>query len=324
MIERSSTTRAGIDMHALSFLAPLGEATDWRLVLTYDAAASAGVIDALPGPLEELAASLGVEPGPLRAVLDQLAVAGIVSTDDDHYVRGPAAPSWPVDAMLQRHAAIIRRWADLLPARLARRTASEPVPPTAQDPEAGLQLLAHHQIDQVPAVIDRCLERFPHTRRALDVGGGHGAHARELARRGVSTVLLELPAVVEILREHRTLDDLDVELVAGDARTTVPDGPFDLVLCSAVTNMFDAATNRHLIRDLYDATADDGGIGLVTYMRDRTPVAASFALQMLVWTDAGDAHDTDQHLDWLDAAGYRRPHIEDLPTPPQTLILAER
>jgi SAM-dependent methyltransferase len=312
-------------MHALSFLAPLGEIADWRLVLAYDAAVGAGVFDALPASLAELATSLDLEPSSLRAVLDQLAVAHIVTNDDlGRFAPGPAAPSWPVDAMLVRHAAIIRRWADLLPARLRQRDGCDHIEPAAQDPHVGLALLAIHQANQVPTVIDRCLERFPHARRALDVGGGHGAHARELARRGVSTVLQDLPPVIDTLRTRGTLDGADVELVAGDARTTTPDGPFDLVLCSALTNMFDDATNQDLLRRLHAATADHGGIAIATYLRDRTPVAASFALQMLVWTDGGDAHNTDQHLRWLATAGYREPHAEDLQDPPQTLILAER
>jgi hypothetical protein len=67
--------RRGLDGD-LSLLAPPGELADWRLVLAYEAAADAGVLDAFPGTVAEIAARCGLHEGALRAVLGQLAVLG--------------------------------------------------------------------------------------------------------------------------------------------------------------------------------------------------------------------------------------------------------
>ena len=44
----------------LSFLAPPGDVADWRLVVLFDAVASAGALEALPGTAEEVAGRLGL------------------------------------------------------------------------------------------------------------------------------------------------------------------------------------------------------------------------------------------------------------------------
>lgn len=48
----------------LSFLAPPGAVTDWRMSLLYDLLAETGVISALPGTAAELAARLDLAPTP--------------------------------------------------------------------------------------------------------------------------------------------------------------------------------------------------------------------------------------------------------------------
>lgn len=108
----------------LSFLAPREMLADWRMVLAYGAAAEAGVLDALPGTLAEIAERCDLDEGALRAVLNQLAAWGTVAEDDQgHYLSGPRAPGTPDDAVLLVHAAVVRRWAALLGPRLRDRTA---------------------------------------------------------------------------------------------------------------------------------------------------------------------------------------------------------
>lgn len=59
------------------------------MVLAYEAAVGAGVLDALPGTLAELAARCDLDEGALRAVLGQLAAWGTIA-EDDHW-RSPGA-----------------------------------------------------------------------------------------------------------------------------------------------------------------------------------------------------------------------------------------
>lgn len=111
---------------------------------------------------------------------------------------------------------------------------------------------------------------------------------------------------------------------AGDLFATLPPGPFDLVLCAAVTNMFDGPSNRDLYRRLRPTITPGGGLAIVSYLRGRNEVTASFGLRMLVWTDGGDAHGEDDYRSWLAEAGYGPIQVHELDDPPQTIVLAER
>lgn len=103
-------------------------------------------------------------------------------------------------------------------------------------------------------MLDVCLEHFPHAQQVLDLGGGHGEHSLELARRGLRATMQDRPEVIE---------------AAG-----------------------------------------------------RDEVTASFGLQMLVWTDGGDAHSVADYHRWLTEAGYGSMQTHDLDHPPQTIVLA--
>ncbi len=97
-------------------------------------------------------------------------------------------------------------------------------------------------------MVDACLRRFPRARRVLDLGGGHGEQSLEFARRGLRPTMQDRPEVVEIAERRGQLGNAGVELFAGDLFTTLPPGPFDLVICGLTTNMYDGARNRDLYR----------------------------------------------------------------------------
>jgi SAM-dependent methyltransferase len=158
----------------------------------------------------------------------------------------------------------------------------------------------------------------------LDLGGGHGEFSVEFARRGLETKMQDLPEGVELADRRGPLPAASVELFAGDAFTALAPGPFDLVLCSADTNMFDAAANRELYLRLRPLITPGGGLAIVSYLRGRNRIAVTFALQMLVWTDGGDAHGEDDYRRWLTEEGYGPVQTHDLDDPPQTIVLAGR
>ncbi len=307
----------------LSALASPEVLADWRLALAYEAATSAGVLTALPGSARALAARLGLDEGALSAVLGLLAAWRIVAQDGDgRYAHGPAALEPADAAALAQHGVWIRRWALLLGKRLRDRAADSFETPDRPPTSAGLDLLAPLARRVTSPIADLCLERFPAARRVLDLGGGHGEHALELARRGLQVTMQDQPAVIEIVRDRGHLNAGGVELFAGDLLTTLPTGPFDLVVCSMVTNMFDELANRDLFRRLHPLLAAGGGLVIVSYLRERSAVAASFGLQMLVATRQGDAHGGGDYRTWLADAGFGRVSIHDLDGSSQTVVLA--
>jgi hypothetical protein len=65
-------------------------------------------------------------------------------------------------------------------------------------------------------------------------------------------------------------------------------------------------------------------LAIVSYLRGRNRIAVTFALQMLVWTDGGDAHGEDDYCRWLTEEGYGPVQTHDLDDPPQAIVLAGR
>lgn len=309
----------------LSFLAWPGSLADWRMLLAYEAAVEAGVLAALPATPAELAARLRLDERALRSLLAGLAVWSIVERDErGRYATAPGAPGPADDAVLRQHAAVIGRWSALLADRLGGGSASSQRLASGAPPDVLQRFLAANALRLTSPVLDACIGRFPRSRRVLDLGGGHGEYSLELVRRGLRPVMQDLPDVVEIADRGNRLSDAGVQLFAADFHETLAPGPFDLVLCAGVSHTFDEQRNRDLYRRLHAITAPGGAIAIVTFLRDRNPVASIFALQMLVATQDGDTHGETDYRRWLGEAGYGALQLHDLEGRPQTVVLAQR
>ncbi|MGL4745158.1 MAG: class I SAM-dependent methyltransferase [Dermatophilaceae bacterium] len=314
---------APLDTTHLGALAPPGSLVDWRLAVAWRAASESDILGALPGTVEDVARRRGLDPGAARAVVHLIAVWGLVTVNGDGVVTaGPHVLTPAESAALAQHGVWIHRWSALTGERLRDRSA--PVPDTLCRPTTGegLRLLAAASARSIGPVVDACLAAVPSARTALDLGGGHGEHSLELARRGLAVTVQDLPEVVELARADGRLLEAGVGLHAQDAFDGVAAGPFDLVLCSTVTNMFDADAVVRLVRGARPAVAAGGALVVVSYLRDRSPVSAVFGVQMLVSTTGGDAHGSKDYRAWLTEAGYGEVTFHDLGTPALTVVVA--
>lgn len=306
-----------------SFLGPPGSVHDWRMVLLYDAAVEAGLLAGLPSTAAALAARLDVDEHAVRVVLDALAAWDVVETAGDAgYRTGPGAPGPEAAAVLRHHARIVRTWSAQLDDRLRG------VPPDERpaDPGRVERMLASLTVlarETAAGTVDACLSPAPGARRALDLGGGHGEYALELARRGLHVIMQDRPEVVERAR-RRGLDAAGVELFAGDFFEVLPDGPFDLVLCSGVTHAYDGERNLELFRRIRPLLSPDGVLALRTLLRGTHPVAAIFAVNMLVAARGGDSHGEGDYRRWFAEAGYGDVEVRALDRASEHLVLASR
>ena len=305
----------------LSFLAPPGGAWDWRMTLLYDTLRRAGVIAALPGTPSDLAAPLDLDPHAVRVVLDALTAWGVVVRHEGCYAIGPEAPDDDAAATLGLHARSMRRWCAEIDDRL------QGVAPTADPGDAGmrpewLEALAVNARRRGPLLVDACLDRFPQARSVLDLGGGHGEHALEFARRGLRATLQDRPPVIEFTRHHRRLESAGVELFAGDFHQAVPEGLFDLVFCAGVTHTMSPERNQALYRRLRPIVAPGGGLAISTFLRHQRPIGAIFAIQMLVGGQGGDTFSEEEYRRWLVAAGFQPPEVVDVGPEAQSLLLS--
>lgn len=187
---------------------------------------------------------------------------------------------------------------------------------------AGMAAAPAERIERLVAL---CLERVPHPRRALDLGGGPGHMARAFAGRGIRTTLFDTPQTVGYVRDAYGLADVDdLELVGGDfMKDPLPAGPFDLVLMSNITHIYSPEGNRKLLTKAADVLAPGGGVAIADFVRGRSPRAARFALVMLLRTEGGDTYPEQEYAGWLNDAGFDRVEVHDLDTERQ-LITARK
>lgn len=285
----------------LTFLAPPGEAADWRAILLCNAAAAGGIFDHLPGTVDEVAAGTGLDPHALRVVLDALATLGIVDQGPEgSYVAGSDVPGPDAINSIRHHARALRRWASALEPLLR----GEPCPASKVEPELFHDALSVNARKAAPGVVDLCLARFPGAESVLDLGGLHGEYSLEFTRRGLRTTMQDKPEMIDVARRRGRLGAAGVELFEGSFFEKVPDGPFDLAFCSGITHTFDGDGNLALYRNLRAVLAPGGGVAVVTFLRGRQPLTALFAVQMLLNDNHGDTHTEEEYRAWLAEEGF--------------------
>lgn len=307
------------DWDGLAFLVPPDEVSDWRMVLLFDAAVETGLLEALPASPVALAVRLGLQEHAVRVVLNGLAVWDIVeSGPDDVFALGRAATGPDGTAVLRHHARAIRGWS-AIPDRLRGRPPSSPGVDIGQV-EIMLDALAVMGRKSAPGAVDACLARTPGARRVLDLGGGHGEFALELARRGLQVTMQDRPEVIELAGRKGWLGGSNVTLFAGDVFQTVPSGPFDLVFCAGMVYTFNADRNLALFRQVRPLIAPGGSLAVHTFLRGTDELATLFAAQMLRSVAGGDSHSEDDIRGWLDQTGYGSIAVHRLPRRPEWIV----
>lgn len=292
----------GLRPSDLTFLSPLGEVADWRMILLCAAAASTGVLTELPATADRVADRLGLDGHAVRVLLDALVGWGVVSRGSQGiYEQAAGAPGDEALSAIRHHARALRCWAGL-ERRVRGEDSGDPVGPP--DPGSFHDSLAVTARVAAPEIVDLCLARFPGARRVLDLGGLHGEYALEFTRRGLRATMQDQPHVIEVVRQRGRLEEAGVELFEGSFFDSVPEGPFDLAFCSGITHTFDGDRNQTLYRNLRPVVSREGGVAVVTFLRNRNPLTALFAVQMLLNANGGDTHTEEEYRSWLSGAGF--------------------
>ena len=306
----------------LSFLAEPHAVADWRLMLVLDVASETGLLDALPGRLDDLAGRLDLDPVGARIVLDALGAWDVVVADaGGTYALGPAAPGGAERAVLHHHVRAMRQWC----AGLEDRVRGVPMPDAARPmprPDRWLAALAVGARRSAPAVVDRVLAAAPGAATVADLGGGHGEYAMEFAARGMKVTLQDRPPMVDAIRAAGRVEAAGVELFAGDFFETLPDGRFDVVFVSGVTHTMPGTRAAELLRRAASVAAPGGLLAVQTFLRGRHRTGAVFAVQMLSNGGGGDTHAEEDYRRWLADAGFAPPGVVDLDEGRRSLLLA--
>lgn len=311
-----------------------------------------GVFDALKeGPLAagELAGRIEADLRGTRILCDALAALGLLVKTGERdeagagtYRCSPAAEDFLLYAspatkvpMLLHGAKLYERWAGLFDAVKS----GTPVPDDRIDSrlwgdEGGfaraMGVIGRESAVQTADALDR-LGLLADVRALLDVGGGPGIYAVEMARRvpGLQAVVLDGAETLEVARgnvEEAGLVDR-VTLRPGDAFEDDLGGPYDLVFTSNFLHIFGPEANRGLIRRAADALEPGGHLAVKDFLLDSgrtTPQgAALFAVNMLVGTEAGNSYSVDELHGWFRDAGLDPGETVDL-TPQSRLTVGRK
>ncbi|MDH3295977.1 MAG: class I SAM-dependent methyltransferase [Acidimicrobiia bacterium] len=308
----------------LGFLAPPGYLADWRMVVVADVANKSGLLDALPGTVDEVAVRANVHPKSARVLLEALLVFNVVEADANsgRFSAGSEMPDADRRMTLAQHAQFIGRWSDELAKRLDDPTDHERRPWIRPGLETWLASLGARARAEAPGTIDRCLAAFPNATSLLDVAGGHGEYGIEAARRGLDVTLLDLPNVIDIVSKWPSLVESGVKTWSCEVFESRPTGSYDLILAIGFTHTQPAERIAALFPQLAAITNPGGGLAVGTFLRGQGPVAPLFAVQMLIAGNNGDTHRLEDYRSWITAAGYLEPTLHH--GDGRTLLLAAR
>jgi SAM-dependent methyltransferase len=171
--------------------------------------------------------------------------------------------------------------------------------------------------------------------RVLDLGAGAAPWSLALAARNpdVRVTAVDLPAVLAVTRQVVATSgyDLQFDYLSGDLFTIdLGRSAYDLAIAGNLCHLFDEATNRRLLRRLFDALHPGGTLAILDALPNERldgprPVVL-YALGLLLRTNRGQVYPFSTYVGWLRDIGYEAVERIDLSpsTPPISLITARR
>ena len=147
-------------------------------------------------------------------------------------------------------------------------------------------------------------------KRALDLGGGPGTYAMEMARKGVSVTLFDRPETVEIAKSViKRSRARNIHLLRGDFLCDDMGKGYDLIFISQVLHSCSENECMQLVEKSKSALNPDGRVVIQEFFlrKDRAhPVqGALFSVNMFVNTAAGRCYPPSEIKGWLSRAGFR-------------------
>lgn len=293
-------------------------------------------LDAGPATAAELAPRLEADGRGVRILCDALAALGLLEKDGDGRYRNAAVSEQALladapasqRAMYLHRARQMEKWMGLYDAVRHGR----PTPEEALDDRfpGGAEAFAAAMADVGRGSAARLAELLDLTEvdRFLDVGGGPGVYAIELARRqpGLRAVVFDRPETAAVARRNVAEAGLEgrVEARGGDVLADELGGPWDLILVSNLIHIYPPEPNRSLVRRCAQALAPAGRLAVKDFLLDpggTTPAGgALFAVNMLVSTEAGDCYTVEQVAGWMTEAGLEPQPVLELTGQSRVLV----
>lgn len=166
--------------------------------------------------------------------------------------------------------------------------------------------------------------------KVLDVAAGHGLFGIAVARHNPNAeiVAVDWPHVLEVTRENAS------KAGVADRHRTIPGSAFDvefgkgydLVLLTNFLHHFDRETIGGFLRKIHGALNPNGRVATLEFVpnEDRVtpPEAASFSLNMLASTRAGEAYTFAELETMFRQADFSRSELHPLPPTPESVVIS--
>src|SRR5271163_333882 len=164
----------------------------------------------------------------------------------------------------------------------------------------------------------------------LDIAAGHGMYGITVAAKNphAKVVAVDWPSVLEVAQENAKTAGVSgrYSVRPGSAFETDLGSGYDIVLLTNIFHHFDKPTCEKLMRRVYTALKPGGKAVTLEFVpnEDRVtpPAAASFSLNMLVGTDAGDAYTYSEYEKMFANAGFAKTTLHPVTGMPQQVLIS--
>ena len=174
-----------------------------------------------------------------------------------------------------------------------------------------------------PEIVDLCLRHCPEAGVVADIGGAPGTMAKEFARRGLRTIIYDLPESLEVTRDRLTPLD-NIEVVAGDATKELPDGPYDIAFLGNICHGQSPDDNAAIMRMCYEQLNEGGVVIVFDNLRGESYLGATVALHMITQSPGGDIYSREEYTTWLREAGFKKITVKELSDPAWQIMVGYR
>ena len=163
-----------------------------------------------------------------------------------------------------------------------------------------------HDISKIKAAKIIKLMDLKNVKKALDLGGGPGTYSIEMAKKGISVSLFDLPETVQIakkiLKEQNQIIP-NLKFIEGDFLTDDIGKDYDLIFISQILHAFSAEDNLKILEKSAKALKKSGRLVIQDFIIDKTRTiptkSALFSINMLVNAEGGRCYSSDEIKKWL-------------------------
>ncbi|HKZ04517.1 MAG TPA: methyltransferase [Methylomirabilota bacterium] len=273
------------------------------------------------GPLtgRQVAATLGVDPTRLTALLYGLVAAGLLTVDGEGFTNTPEASQFLVRGrpayIGMRHHAFRRRWQTVLRSADSIRSGVSEAPRVYAEMSVEQRdeyYLGLHTEALAAGRVLAARPEFARYRRIVDVGGGSGGVAIALAQAWpkVSVTIVDLPATAAVAQ--RNVDEAGladrIMVLGADILHDALGESYDAAVLRGVLVVLSSNDARRLLSRVNHALAPGGAIYILGWILDDSrvtpPELATYNLQFATTFDHGGVYTEGEILRWLKEANF--------------------